>query len=169
MTNWADGLIIQYEQGRKELQKIKEGLGDSELDKMDKTQINSMIRELTVVIKWLKSGRDPYERRGNDRRSAYQRRALINMDLFPSLDIVPDSLKEIENKTLTNDDKELIADILIALSERERECYLLHHVNLLTFEEIARELKLSRGAVQSYIERARRKIKEKVSCLTDAM
>jgi len=167
-VNWVDKLVIQYEQGRYSLEKKKSVLGDSELDKLDKTQINSMINEMSDVIKWLKTGRDPYAFRGNDRRSAYQKRVLYDLDLFPSLDIVPDSLKEKDEK-MSNVDKELIADILITLSARERQCYLLHYVNQLSFEEIAKELEISKGAVQSYLERARKKIKKKVSCLTDAV
>ncbi|GEN30249.1 RNA polymerase sigma-70 factor (ECF subfamily) [Cerasibacillus quisquiliarum] len=166
--SWVDRLIIEYEEGRKSLYAMKDALGDSELDRIDKTQINSMIREISDVIKWLKTGRDPFKLRGIDRRSAYQKRVLYDMDLFPSLDIVPDSLKEDDNE-LTNEEKELVADILLVLSPRERQCYLLHFVNQLSFEEIADELKLSKGTIQSYIERAKAKIKNKVSCLTDAV
>src|SRR5699024_7386988 len=122
LVNWIDKLVIEYEEGKKTLEKKKAVLGDSELDRLDKTQINSMINEMADVIKWLKTGRDPYALRGNDRRSAYQKRVLYDMDLFPSLDIVPDSLKENDEK-ITNEDKELIADILVSLSARERQCY----------------------------------------------
>src|SRR5699024_2029913 len=170
LVSWVDRLIIEYEEGRKSLYAMKDALGDSELDRIDKTQINSMIREISDVIKWLKTGREPFKLRGIDRRSAYQKRVLYDMDLFPSLDIVPDSLKENDNdKELTNEEKELVADILLVLSPRERQCYLLHYVNQLSFEEIADELKLSKGTIQSYVERAKAKIKNKVSCLTDAV
>lgn len=162
--NWVDKLVIQYERGRHSLEKQKSNLGDSELDRLDRTQINSMINEVSDVIKWLKTGRDPYALRGNDRRSAYQKRVLYDMDLFPSLDIVPDSLKE-KDEELSNEDKELIADILVSLSARERQCYLLHYVNLLSFEDIGVELNISKSAVQSYIKRSRDKIKEKVNLL----
>lgn len=168
MPNWADKLILEYEQSREALHKAKNKLSYSELDKLDRTQINSMINELSDVIKWLKTGRDPFAIRGIDRRSAYQKRVLYDMNLFPSLDIVPDSLKE-NDRELTNEEKELIADILLVLSPRERQCYLLHYVNQLSFSEIEKELNLSKGTIQSYIERARRKIKKKVSCLTDAV
>lgn len=166
--NWIDNLIAEYEDGKESLHVMKDNLGESELDRLDKTQINSMIRELTDVIKWLKTGRDPFALRGIDRRSIYQKRVLYDMDLFPSLDIVPESLKE-DDEGLDNEEKELVADILLILSARERQCYLLHYVNQLSFEEISDELKLSKGTVQSYVERARAKIKNKVSCLTDAV
>ena len=166
--SWVDKLVIEYEQGRRALTKKKKNLdtkkeSNFELslkDKLDRTQINSMIKEMSDVIKWLKSGRDPYEIRGIERRSIYQKRVLYDMDLFPSLDIVPESLKE-DERVLSEEEKELITDILISLSPRERECYLLHYVNLLTFKEIAEELNISRASVQTYIERARIKVKEK--------
>lgn len=158
---WVDKLIIEYENGRRQLSKLKADLTDSEIDKLDKTQINGMIREMSDVIKWLKTGRDPFKIRGIDKRSAYQKRVLYDMDLFPSLDIVPEELQETERE-LTEEEKELITDILLALSPRERECYLLYHVNQLTYKEIHEELKISRASVQTYIDRARAKIKEKV-------
>lgn len=167
--DWTAKLIVEYEESRKLLCKAKNNLGESELDQLDKTQINSMIRELTDVIIWLKTGRDPFAVRGIDRRSAYQKRVLYDMNLFPSLDIMPSSLKEEDEVKLTDKEKELIADILLVLSPRERQCYLLHYVNQLTFDEIASELNLSKGSIQSYVERARKKIKEKVACLTDAV
>jgi len=171
-VNWADKRIIEYENGRKALNKKKEkidvkkelGFELSLQDKLDRTQINSMMKEMSDVIEWLKTGRDPYALRGIERRSIYQRRVLYDMDLFPSLDIVPESLEENERE-LTEDEKELIVDILTSLSPRERECYLLHHVNLLTFNEIAKELNISRASVQTYIDRARAKVKEKVLIL----
>lgn len=164
--NWADELIIQYEAGRAELNEIKKGDAFLDMDKMDRKEINSMINELSDVIKWLKTGRDPYEMRGTDRKSAYQRRVLYDMELFPSLDIVPESLK---SRELTTEEQELIADILLTLSPRERHCYMLHYINLRSFAEIADELNISKGSVQSYIERARSKIKSEVDSLTNAI
>lgn len=162
--NWVDSFIEEYTEGRKILKEKREALGNTELDKTDKTQINSMIEEMSVVIEWLKSGKDPYELRGKDKRSAYQKRALLNMDLFPSLDIIPASFNERENsRELTETEKEFIANVLAELSLRERQCYLLHYANRRSFEEIAIELGLRKATVQSYIIRAREKVKDKIS------
>ena len=78
MNNWVDKLIIEYEDGRKELNAMKLKLGDSELDKLDKTQINSMINDMSYSIEWMKMGRQPGSLRGIDTRSAYQKRILLD-------------------------------------------------------------------------------------------
>lgn len=164
LDNWADRLLIEYEEGRKALYKMKEELNpDSVEDQEDKKLINSMINDMSFSIEWLKKGRRPGNLRGIDRRSAYQRRVLIDMDLLPSLDIQP------EERTLSKSEREAIIDILIDLSHRERQCYLLHMANGWSMQEIAEELNVSKSAVQIYINRAKEKIKKKVSCYTSVI
>src|SRR5690625_2421827 len=96
---WIDQLTSEYEMGRKELNEMRDSLSDSELDRMDKPKISSMIRDMTYSLNWLKIGREPGNLRGIDRRSIYQRRVLMDMDLFPSLEIDP------EQEELSNEDK----------------------------------------------------------------
>lgn len=159
LNNWADKLILEYEEGRRDLHKMKRKLGDSEWDLQDKTHINSMINDMTFAIDWMKIGRMPGSLRGIDKRSAYQRRALIDMDLLPSLDIVP------EPRELTEEEKRAIYNVLIDLSHRERQCFLLHAALGWSFQSIADELKISKSSVQKYIERA----KNKISCHTNVI
>lgn len=63
-------------------------------------------------------------------------------------------------KNLTQQQKEHLWGILVQLSHRERVCYLAHVVNLWSFQQIANELKVSKSSVQTYIQRAREKIKQ---------
>lgn len=63
-------------------------------------------------------------------------------------------------KNLTQQQKQHFWNILAQLSHRERVCYLSHVVNLWSFSEIASELGISKSSVQTYIERAREKIKQ---------
>lgn len=154
LENWADKLLIEYEDGRKELNRMKSELGDTDLDKQDKSQINSMVNDMTFAMEWMKTGRRPGNLRGIDKRSAYQRRVLLDMDLMPSLDIEP------EERTLNQDEKQAIMDILIELSHRERQCYLLHMAQGWSFSEIQKEIGISRSTVQKYIERAKEKIEK---------
>ncbi|MGY0692633.1 sigma-70 family RNA polymerase sigma factor [Virgibacillus sp. FSP13] len=152
---WADELILQYEQGRKGLSEKKRDLSNENLrDKSDKSQINSMISTMTESIEWMTTGREPGKFRGADKRSAYQRRSMEDMDMFPSLDIVP------EEKSLSNDEKQAVFDILSELSPRERQCFLLHKVYFMTYAQVSEELKIGRSTVQKYVERA----KNKISC-----
>lgn len=159
MDNWVDKLIIEYEEGRKDLYELKNRLGVSELDKLDRTQINSMINDMAYSIEWMKRGRRPGNLRGVDKRSAYQRRVLLDMDLFPSWDIEP------EQRKLTEKEKKVVYEVLLLLSHRERQCYLLHMAQGWTMQEIADELKITKSSVQKYVERA----KKKISCHTNSI
>lgn len=153
--SWVDKLVIEYEQGKEALQDIKDNLGDSELDQLDTTQINGMIRDMAYSLNWLKIGREPGTLRGIDRRSVYQRRVIMDMDLFPSLEVVPD------DKELTNDEKQSVVDVLAILSARERQCFILHHAYQMSMSDIANELKISKSSVQRYIDRAKDKVDKK--------
>lgn len=159
MKNWVDTLIMEYEEGRKELQKMKSKLGDSELDRLDKTQINSMINDMSFAIEWMKIGRQPGSLRGIDKRSAYQRAVLLDMDRFPSLDILP------EERELTEEERKAITKVLLTLSHRERQCFIMHAAYQWSMQEIAEELNITKSSVQKYIERA----KNKISCHTDVV
>lgn len=161
--NWVDRLIMQYEEGRKELRKMKNRLGNSYIDKLDKTQINNMIDDMTLAIDWMKSGREPGNRRAIEKRSIYQRQVLADMNLFPSLDIVP------EKRELSEDEKRAIYDVLLILSSRERQCFIMHTAYMMSMSDISKQLGITKASVQKYIERARRKIEEKVSCHTIAI
>lgn len=156
--NWADRMIIEYEKGRQGLSQMKNALDPEDIhDQKDKSQINSMIGEMSEAMEWMKYGHRPGNTRGIERRAAYQRQALVNMDLMPSLDIEP------KQRELTEDEKHAIRDVLILLSHRERECYLLHMAQGMSMSEIARELHISKPTVQKYIARAKDKIKEKIN------
>ena len=160
---WVDRMIIEYEDGRKDLQRIKNNLGDSEVDKMDRAQVNGMINDMSFAIDWMKTGRRPGNLRGIDKRSVYQRRILVDMDLMPSLDIQP------EPRELGEEEKQALYNMLIDLSHRERQCYLLHMAQGWSMQEIADELGIKKPSVQKFIERAKLKIKRKLSCHTNVI
>jgi len=151
-----DQLLKEYEQGINVLQDMKGQLDPTKItDKRDISLINGMIKDMSYAMKWMEEGREP-ESYGDDKRSAYQRRVILEMDLFPSLDIEP------TERILTEKEKQLIVDILIVLSAREKQCYLLHMAQGWSMGEIADELNLAKSSVQQFIQRA----KKKVACRT---
>lgn len=153
---WVDQLISEYEQGRKELYSMKAQLGESELDQMDKSKINSMIGDMSYSIEWMKLGRRPGNLRGIDQRAIYQRTSFMDMDLFASEN--NDESDEISERT-----KKMLVDLLIGMSRRERQCYLLHMAQGWSMQEIAEDLGISKPSVQKFIDRAKVKIKRKLS------
>lgn len=152
--HWVDKMLLEYKEGRRDLRKQLKGLGDTEQDQETKSILNKMVDSMSFVIEWIETGRQPDTYRGIDKRSVYQRRYLVDMNMFPTLEIEPD------NRELTNEEKEIITDILCLLSVRERECFLLSGAYQRTQEEIGEELGISRNTVKTNIERARRKINE---------
>jgi len=158
MQTWVEKLIDEYSVGKKELEKLREKLDLSTDEGINDYQlIGGMIGDMQYALEWMKKGRRPGNLRGVEKRSAYQRRALLDMDLFPSWDI------EVKPRELSEIEKKAIVDVLIDLSYRERQCYLLHMGQGWSLSEIAKELNISKRSVQQYVDRAKQKIKNKVS------
>lgn len=152
--NWVDRLISEYKEGRNDLYRIKNNLGDSEYDLLDKTQINSMINDMSFVIKWLETGKNPEEMRGVNIRNVYRLRYLENMDMLPD---IQEEFKR-EQLVLSSEQKRIIMQIFATLSDRERDCFVLHTSQNMSMSEIADELNISKATVQVYIQRAKEKI-----------
>lgn len=55
--------------------------------------------------------------------------------------------------------EEIMYNTLTGLSKREKQCFLKHTIENKTYQQIADELQITKSAVQTYIERARNKIK----------
>jgi len=164
LENWADRLIIEYEEGRSELNNMRDILNPEVMEeKEDRKHINSMINSMSFSIDWMKTGRRPGNMRGIDRRSAYQRRALLDMDMFPSLEL------DTEERVLQESEKQALIEILTDLSHRERQCFLLYYYNSMSMREIADELGIKKPSVQKFIERAKNKVKAKVPCHTNVI
>lgn len=86
---------------------------------------------------------------------------------FEPLEVVPDILESLyQVDGIENLYNEHTAEIklfnaeLEILSERERYCYAAHAVESKSYSAIAKELGITKGAVQMYIRRARKKLNE---------
>src|SRR5690606_16367391 len=100
-----------------------------------------MISDMQFALTWMRRGRRPGNLRGAERTDVYRQRELIGT--------LPDAVDEIK-----------IVECLLTLSERERQCYLLHMAHGLTQEEIADRLKVSRSSVRMHIDRAKNKVQQ---------
>lgn len=162
MPNWADRLIQEYTDGKKQLNKLHDSL-DSEnpVDRNDRRMINSMADDMQFAIEWLESGKQPGTYRGIEKRLVYQKKSLESMDVIPDITEQID----INQKQLymTQEEKIILADILNSFSLRERQCYLSHVAEGKSMGRIADELGLKKRTVQQYIERAKGKILLKMS------
>jgi RNA polymerase sigma factor (sigma-70 family) len=156
VITWVDQLVREYSKGKRQLEKYKDTLDSNNPKQKEECEtVGGMIAEMQFSITWMRSGRRPGKLRGIDTHDAYRVSSLRdNMDLFPDLDLQTDQ------PSLSNQQKKMIVDILLQLSTRERECYLLHMAHGLSYAEIADELNISRRTVQQYVERAKEKIKK---------
>lgn len=160
MGIWADDLLCEYREGKKQLNRLKNSLNQKDpVIKEDIKIINSMAEDMDFVIEWLETGRQPGLRRGVDKRKAYQIKYLENMDL------IPDISEQLEPKPLylSESQKRVLLNIFSSFSTRERQCYILYAAQGLSMAEIAEELGIKKRTVQQYLERARKKIKERIS------
>ncbi|GAE32430.1 sigma-70 family RNA polymerase sigma factor [Halalkalibacter hemicellulosilyticus] len=168
MSTWVEKMIEEYSEAEKNLKGYRESLNKEESEPVEgwteleeefdeKSVVGGMVSDLSYSLQWLKRGRRPGNRRGADRRSVYQRTALLDMDLFPSL-----QLDEGE-RSLGDHDKRALVDILWELSNRERQCYILHMCYGMSYAEVSRELGITRSSVQKFVERAKNKINKKIS------
>lgn len=58
--------------------------------------------------------------------------------------------------------QKVVYEAMAMFSKRERQCFLLHTVQNMSFGSIAAELRIHRGTVQKYIERAKKKIQNQI-------
>lgn len=166
MSNWVDELIASYTAHRKTLSEMKRNLNPENLkDANDEKVINGMIRDMSETIEWLETGRDPVYQKGVHVNSIY------HVTTYADMDLIPDIVEQLEEKDdinerhlfMTRDEKIIMSEIINSLSLRERQCYFLHVGHGKSLGEIATEIGVSKSTVQTHINRAKAKIKNKVN------
>ncbi|EPF11114.1 sigma-70 family RNA polymerase sigma factor [Bacillus cereus BAG1O-3] len=151
-------LIKQYKKSLKDIKKSKETAGEEEL-----RIYSEMISDLEFALEWMQTARRPGNRRGIERRAAYQREKvcdpLLMQRYFRSMD---DNGYEWDNHQQENMidewEKVKLEDALSLLTKREKEVYLMSRGYCLTYRDIAKYLMVSSSTVQTMIERAEKKI-----------
>ena len=161
MTNWVDELVPEYKKGRQGLKAMHRELTDSEIDRLDKSQLNSMVDSMTYSIEWMEKGREPGVYRGADRRDAYRIKQYEDMDIIP--DITEQLEKEREPLYMSREQRVELLHLFRSFSDRERECFIMYEAEQMSMSQIAIKLNLTKATVQSYINRARDKVKEVAS------
>lgn len=141
-------------EGYRQTRKILRALRTLNTDAAERGQLASMIRDCDYVIEWLQTGRRPGNRRGIERRAAYQHEIRCPNDV---LDQHPTPSPP--RRLLVNDYNRIIQALGI-LSGRERSCYEMHYAGLWSEYEIADQLGISRDSVHEYLDRAQKKIKK---------
>ncbi|MFD2086608.1 sigma factor-like helix-turn-helix DNA-binding protein [Brevibacillus brevis] len=135
-------------------------ISNGDANKSERQIISEMISSAEFVIEWLKSGRMPGNKRGIERRAAYEREKLmdpVRMQAFVSRSTAGSPCN------LTEWQRFQLEDALSSLTEREPECYVLTHGEGFSFDETARMLQISKSSVQTLVTRAQAKISDRVN------
>jgi len=130
--------------------------------------ISAMERDLQYALEWMTTARRPGNRRGIERRSAYQRTRLFDPLLvqkyFQAAGGDPYKMIDLEpTDTLTQSEKERLEDALSELTDLEKEYYMLHYGRGFSLAEIGNMFCVAKGTVQTTIERAEKKITERIN------
>ncbi|SDO79750.1 sigma factor-like helix-turn-helix DNA-binding protein [Halobacillus aidingensis] len=165
-------LLYEYKQTLRQTKKLRDQLNESKQtpkDEEDLDQYNHMISDLQYIIEWIERGRQPYSRRGIDRREVYRR--LVFMD-EESMSVLGRPLNDHEpSPELNQFDRERLEDALSALNKKEKDIYLMNKVEQISYERIAEMLGVHKSTVQTYIQRAEKKMVEQTEsslfCVSD--
>ena len=155
-------LLKQYGSTLYTLEKAKGSLSEE-----DQAIVSGMISDIRFTIEWLRTGKRPGARRGIERRAAYQRERpadpLVIQRYVRSTADGHNWTDLQQESCVTEWDRTRIEDALSVLTEREKEMYLMSRGNMLSFEQIANILVISKSTVQTTIERAEDKIAKQIS------
>ncbi|MGE5703542.1 MAG: sigma factor-like helix-turn-helix DNA-binding protein [Clostridia bacterium] len=117
--------------------------------------VGGMISDVEFSIEWMNTGRCPGNKRGIERRAAYERERPVDpvrLQAYASNSTAgsPCNLSETQ--------RERLKEILEVLTDRERECYVLTHGEGFTFSQAAQMLGISKSSIQTNVTRAQAKI-----------
>lgn len=118
--------------------------------------IGEMRSGVEYIIEWLETGTRPGNKRGIERRAAYQREKPVDPLIMQSYLSKTSSGSNIQ---VSDRDRDRIEFALEQLSPRERECYEMIRGNGLTYAEVSKLLDIERSSVQSYIDAADKKLR----------
>lgn len=137
-----------------EIKQVAEGREDAAalLDTLDR--LGPMITTLNYVIRWIQEGGMPAPVREVNRRSKEQRE---KMWLCADVAVIKKAIWRQQQSHVSEEERELLADLLTLLSPVERDAFVMVRGHGLTYEETAEHLGLSRGNISTLLKRAEEK------------
>ncbi|HHL3303683.1 TPA: sigma-70 family RNA polymerase sigma factor [Bacillus cereus] len=155
-------LINSYSQSLRRMKNAKANANEEE-----QKIFSGMISDLEFTLEWLRTGRRPGNRRGIERRAAYQRERAVDPLLmqryFRSTDNHIYEWDDHQKEHVIGEwDNIRLEDALSLLTVREKEVYFMSRGHCLTYKEIANYLDLSCSTVQTMINRAEKKIARQI-------
>jgi RNA polymerase sigma factor (sigma-70 family) len=125
----------------------------------DKEKLGSMISDCTYALEWLETGRRPGSMRGIEHAYKTSTWDPAWLDSYASPNGWYTDRTQFSGE-LSQADRFRIEDAMSTLSDRERQCFMMYHVDGMSEYEIAQELNVGRSTVQKFLERAKEKIED---------
>ncbi|MEK4854806.1 sigma-70 family RNA polymerase sigma factor [Paenibacillus sp. FSL H7-0756] len=145
-ATWIETLIGQYAAETHVLERYRDSLDLSLPAAAEEAEtVSGMLADMRYALTWMRRGRRPGSRRGAERTDVYRQREVY---------------VKLSGAQMGGAERLRMVEALLALSDRERTCFLLHMAQGLTLQEISDKLDLSKASVQKYVTRAREKISE---------
>ncbi|GIO13552.1 hypothetical protein J19TS2_31070 [Cohnella xylanilytica] len=131
-------------------------------DKGERRIIGEMIGECEYAAEWLETGRRPGNRRGIERRAAYQRERPVDPIALQAYIGGRSAGGAVQASSVSDADRQRIDNMIGRLTEKEREAYLMVHGGGLSYGDVAEILGIEKGSVQSRVESAQEKIRKQL-------
>ncbi|MBO1513247.1 Fis family transcriptional regulator [Metabacillus sp. BG109] len=164
-------MLLDYKIALEDAKQRYEVASDHKQDndtRSDKEIIKDMITDLEYSIEWMETGRRPGNKRGIERRAAYQRERafdpLLMQKYFRSADDINYEWDNSNKEDLISEwDQERIEDALSVLTKKEKEIYLMSRGYCIRYKDIARYLDITVSTVKTNIKRAEKKIGQRIN------
>lgn len=133
------------------------GKEDEDTNHPDYKLLKDAISDVNFAVTWLHTGKRPGSKRGIERRGVYKNTKMMDPLIMQAFS---NQYNSRSSSTLTPEKLFKLEEALRRLSDRERECYELAHGQGFPHSYIAKLLKISKGSVTEYVERAQKKVTE---------
>lgn len=165
MEHWSDlkkshrGTYWMLKKYLKRIEAIKQDADGNPYQHPDIGMVKDAMSDNSFAVGWLHTGKRPGNKRGIERRSAYQKEKLMDPTRMQAF-VSKSSTGSPAN--LTDNDSFRLGQALQSLSDRERECYEMAHGQGFSLRYIANLLGISKGAVGGYVKRAQEKVSDEL-------
>lgn len=128
-------------------------------DKGERRLIGEMVSDCEYAAEWLETGRRPGNRRGIERRAAYQRERPVDPIVLQAYLGNRSAGGFVQSSSVTDEDRRRIDNVLEQLTVRQRDAYVAVIGKGLSYAEAAELMDVEKGSVQSFVQEAECKIR----------
>jgi len=126
--------------------------------KEDYELLGNILVSLNYIIKYLDQGFPPEDNRGIYRSKWSQEQREIPFDPANAFFVREAALQRKTKSQLSDEQRELLQDLLAILTKKEREAFVMVRGNALSFAHTAFLMGVKRGTVQNLVYRAEKKL-----------